>query len=126
MPMNVPIREAAQVLDVSIDTVRRRIRTGSLRAERDDGGRWIVELADDQLPFRIARFGQNAASDTGDRMMSEMVDVLREQLNARTEEVKVLTGVVESLTVQCAAVMESVIAALEQNRKLIERALSKR
>jgi len=43
----VPLTEAAQWLGVSVDTVRRRIRTGELVAQREQrpqGYRWLVKL----------------------------------------------------------------------------------
>ncbi len=45
IPVSIP--DAAEQLGVSIDTVRRRVRQGKLRAERDDRGHWQVTLPDD-------------------------------------------------------------------------------
>lgn len=41
------IAEAARTLNVSVDTIRRRIKKGELRAWKDPEGRWTVSLEDE-------------------------------------------------------------------------------
>lgn len=43
----VTITEAATRLHVSPDSIRRRLRKGELRGERDNRGQWWLDLADD-------------------------------------------------------------------------------
>ena len=42
----VGIREAARLLGVSMDTIRRRIDRGDLPAHKDASGRWLIDLDD--------------------------------------------------------------------------------
>ncbi|MGE5723218.1 MAG: hypothetical protein ACM3YM_12240 [Sphingomonadales bacterium] len=42
----VSIGEAASTLNVSIDTIRRRVRSGAISASRDSRGQWWLELPD--------------------------------------------------------------------------------
>ena len=55
----LPIREAAQALGVSIDTVRRWERSGRIQVRRDDANRRVVD--EDE----IRRVGGRAQSTTG-------------------------------------------------------------
>ena len=45
----VPVPDAAVILGIHPDTVRRRLRAGTLRGQRDPGprARWLVEVDDD-------------------------------------------------------------------------------
>ena len=45
--MVVSIQEAAQRMNVSVDSIRRRIRTGVLPANRDGKGQWWLDLPAD-------------------------------------------------------------------------------
>jgi excisionase family DNA binding protein len=38
------IGDAASQLNVSIDTIRRRVRSGAIKAQRDSRGQWWVEV----------------------------------------------------------------------------------
>jgi len=44
--VRVPITEAARLLDLSPDSIRRRIRKGELPASRDNRSQWWVEVPD--------------------------------------------------------------------------------
>ncbi len=44
------ISEAASRLNVSVDSVRRRLRSGVLSGERDARGQWWLEVADNMPP----------------------------------------------------------------------------
>lgn len=44
------IAEAATRLNVSVDSVRRRLRSGAISGERDGRGQWWIDLADDVQP----------------------------------------------------------------------------
>ena len=46
--MIVSIPEAAQRLNISIDSIRRRVRSGALPASRDERGQWWLDIADDE------------------------------------------------------------------------------
>ena len=75
----VTIKEAAQSLGVSQDTVRRRIRKKELQARQTptpQGFRWAVELGPDI----------GGAEIEGGQDLRELVDVLRSQLQSQEEE----------------------------------------
>lgn len=46
--MIVSIPEAAQRLNVSVDSIRRRVRSGALPANRDERGQWWLDLSNDE------------------------------------------------------------------------------
>jgi len=81
--MQVSIAKAAQRLEVSKDTIRRRIKDGSLTAHRKERGKswiWLVETP-------------NNATHTNDtnhqttQALQQLVDTLKTQLEARTREI---------------------------------------
>lgn len=61
----IRIRDAAQLLGVSDDTVRRWIDNGSLAAEKDDSGRKVIDGA------ALAAFARSHSSATPDLLGSE-------------------------------------------------------
>lgn len=51
--MTVSIPEAAQRLNVSVDSIRRRVRSGALPAHRDERGQWWLDLShEEQVPAK--------------------------------------------------------------------------
>jgi len=67
----VTIREAADVLGVSADTVRRRLKTGALVGEKrptDAGMAWFVQLPADTEPQHLRRVDQNELKALQDRV----------------------------------------------------------
>lgn len=78
--MRVTIPEAAERLGVSIDTVRRRLRSGKLTGDLVEG-RWQVDMPD---PVHT----EDAGGLTDPRDL--VIELLREQLTARTREVQEL------------------------------------
>lgn len=44
------VTEAASHLNVSVDSVRRRLKSGMIVGERDERGQWWLDLADDVQP----------------------------------------------------------------------------
>jgi len=57
--MIVSIPEAAQRLNVSVDTIRRQVRSGTLPANRDEKGQWWLDLSDDEQPTTKAADGDH-------------------------------------------------------------------
>lgn len=95
----VPIRDAAQRLGVSEDTIRRRLHHGKLAGERrptPQGFTWLVELPD-AIPA-TARAGPSSASlselaegrDGEIRRLEETIAILRAELDTRHREVQEL------------------------------------
>lgn len=95
----LPIREAAEKLGVSQDTVKRRLRSGQLPGRQEATGsgagfRWLVELPDDpEQPSHGATVGAGEVA-----ALRELVSVLGGQLEARTREVSELHVLLERQT----------------------------
>ena len=81
-PTRLPIKDAAEMLGVSIDTVRRRLRRGDLQGEFVDG-RWLVDIEEPPEAQGLSAFSQLAM-----RLVSEEVEHLRAE-NTR------LIGIIE-------------------------------
>jgi len=73
----VSISEAARILRVSNDTVRRRIRNGQLQAVKEDGQWWVAGVM------------QNAYAEPT-QVPREIYDALLVELEARRREVQEL------------------------------------
>ena len=78
----VTVQQAAKVLNVSPDTIRRRIRDGKLKADKVDG-RWEVELPPTETMQR------NYATRQGDYVgaLLDRIKSLEAELEARRMEV---------------------------------------
>ncbi|MHB8574046.1 MAG: hypothetical protein ACYDCQ_01820 [Dehalococcoidia bacterium] len=106
----VTLEQAAVVLGVSVDTVRRRVRLGQLTAHRDATGRSLVAVpAAPLLPTEIERLSQQD----------------REQLLALRRDNVHLSALVEELRRQqarleqhSATLREQLAAAIEAQRDL--------
>lgn len=84
--------QAAKRLGVSVDTIRRRVRSGELEAHKEStpqGFRWLVVLPSD-AGARAARAADVTGVAGEADVLREMVGLLREQLDARTREVQEL------------------------------------
>ncbi len=81
----VSIADAARLLNVSQDTIRRRIRRGALAAHKEttaQGFNWLVDLPD-ELP-------QDDDGDGEIRALRELVKTLQEEVDSRRREVQEL------------------------------------
>lgn len=83
---HVPIKEAATLLDVSTDTIRRMLKDGRLTGEMVDGI-WMVDVSQ-----QAASFG------AGDKNLPVrlIVDVLERELERRAIEIERLTSMLAS------------------------------
>ena len=83
----VCIAQAARMLGLSQDTVRRRLRNGELTGEKvksAGGFRWMVEVRDP---------GQDTTADDGTgetAALRDLINALQQQLDARTREISEL------------------------------------
>ena len=86
------IREAADRLGISENTVRRRLRTGVLRGYQDDPpyGKWLVELPDEDIE------AVQGAAPAGDGLTAALVEALRESLRRQDEALEALGVELES------------------------------
>ncbi len=93
------VQDAAEVLGVSVDAVRMRVRRGSLEAEKDDSGRVYVRLDADEDSVKSQR--QVESSDLVEDLRDQ-VAYLRDQLDrereARTEERRRHDTIIAQLT----------------------------
>jgi len=79
--MEVAVAEASQRLSVSTDTIRRRIKTGQLKARRETTGQtfhWLVEI--DERP----------TNGTETEALRETIRILETELEARRKEISEL------------------------------------
>lgn len=74
----VPLREAAQLLGVSKDALRQRIRRGTIRSEKGEDGRVYVYV--DASTDAVQGAPLKAPPPVGESAPGEMVDELRDRL----------------------------------------------
>jgi len=90
MTQNVSIDEAARLLGVSQDTIRRRIRNGEISAHqvsRPQGYTWRVELPDERA--------DEEAAQVVDAVSTELVGSLRDTIKRQDETITHLKGQLE-------------------------------
>jgi excisionase family DNA binding protein len=76
--VRLSIADAAARLGISTDTVRRKLKRGQLRAQRDNHGQWWVELSADA---KAAEPMQRAAYEPTHDPAAALVDELRSQIS---------------------------------------------
>jgi hypothetical protein len=105
----VDVQEAAGMLGTSVDAVRKRIRRGTLRSEREDGRVYVWVDGDPDAhapPYREAPNGVQdevrlvvEGKDAHIAALSERIDSLEKQLDVRAEELRrkdhIIAGLVE-------------------------------
>jgi len=101
----VGIREAARLLGVSTDTIRRRIERRDLPAHKDASGRWLIDL-DDSLVVPVA-------PPATDLLGSDREELIR--LRAENEAMHMLLDEVRTSrdrTVEAEAELRRILAVL--------------
>jgi hypothetical protein len=87
----VPLIEAAQRLGVSVDAIRRRIRRGTITAEKRED-RWFVEVPDGEAAYDSAQASAYDAPrpppPVPDAMIQAMI-VMQRQMDILTSELEV-------------------------------------
>jgi hypothetical protein len=84
---DLTLKEAAYRWGVSVDTVRRRIRSGICNAHKDAQGRWFISV---QEANRLASANGPSASTDDSKRLEQVVAALTEELRARRLEVQQL------------------------------------
>ena len=85
------IDEAARVLKISKEAVRKRIKRGSLKGYKDEAGRWIIDLPDtDRTSGQDTRQdeGQAAGGDASAKLVQVLQDeilFLRQELSRKDQ-----------------------------------------
>jgi hypothetical protein len=84
------IKEAADRLGLSENTVRRRLHAGLLKGYQEDPpyGRWLVELSDEDI--------EGAARATGDGVIPGLVEALRDTIRRQDETLEQFSRQLES------------------------------
>ena len=112
-PLRLTVPEAAEVLGVTVDAVRDRIRRGTLDSERESGTVYVwVERAESDRP-RPSATGREPSPDQSE-LVGELrgrVEDLREQLQAErqahAEARRIIAGLVERIPPQLEAPLEA-------------------
>jgi hypothetical protein len=98
----VVLRDAATLLDVSIDTVKRRMQRGELPARREtipQGFRWLVRV-DPPLTEPVKSLGTNETVQQGlpaPLAPPDVVAALLNELQVRNQEIALLHGTIAAL-----------------------------
>ncbi|WP_156585660.1 hypothetical protein [Ensifer sp. Root31] len=80
------VTEAASRLNVSVDSVRRRLRSGAIAGERDNRGQWWIDLAESDQPAAHLSVDQKLAVGVATPLQrregaEELVDALFAQID---------------------------------------------
>ena len=105
----VTIREAAERLGVSTDTVKRRLKRGELQATkrpRPQGFVWMVEMPDEPEP-------QQAPDDAEVQVLRAKVELLESEVQARRDEMTRL----HTLLAQAQEVTRQLSATIEHEQE---------
>jgi hypothetical protein len=93
------LRDAADVLGLTVDAVRKRVKRGTLEAEKGPDGRLYVFLDTDQE-------SDHPRSDT-DRLISVLEEQLRQEREAHAEARRLLAAALERIPPQLKAPQEA-------------------
>ena len=123
----VSIGEAAQILRISTEAVRKRIKRGSLKAHKDTEGQWLVDL-DEKAIEEIARERAEASGyyPGGNGQDGGLPDILRPSSRLEEtleEEVTFLREEISFLRQEIAR-LDTIIITLSQNTRMLEPARS--
>ncbi len=117
----VEIGEAARVLGISTEAVRKRIKRGSLKAQKNGDGQWLVILDE-------ARFAAAARDNGGDSVQTDAATVSSTLNLVRSsaaieetlrDEVDILRDEVSFLREETSR-LETIIMTLSQSVKLLD------
>ena len=86
--MIVSIPEAAQRLNVSIDTIRRQVRSGALPAKRDEKGQWWLDLTGDEQATPKVADGDRIDLGVGTPLQRDERDRLINVLEDHVDDLK--------------------------------------
>ena len=107
------IGEAARILGISTEAVRKRIKRGSLKAQKNGDGQWLVILDEARLAAARDNGGDGVQADAAsatttlnlvrssaaiEETLRDEVDVLRDEVTFLREEISRLDTIIMSLT----------------------------
>ena len=110
----IEIGEAARILGISTEAVRKRIKRGSLKAQKNGDGQWLVILDESRLAAGHRDSGGDGvqadaagvattlnlvrSSAAIEEALRDEVDVLRDEVTFLREEISRLDTIIMSLT----------------------------
>ena len=110
----IEIGEAARILGISTEAVRKRIKRGSLKAQKNGDGQWLVILDESRLAAGHRDSGGDGvqadaagvattlnlvrSSAAIEEALRDEVDVLRDEVSFLREEISRLDTIIMSLT----------------------------
>jgi hypothetical protein len=115
------IGEAARILGISTEAVRKRIKRGSLKAQKNGDGQWLVILDESRLAAGHRDNGGDgvqadaagvAATMNLVRSSAAIEEALRDEVDVLRDEITFLRDEVSRL--------EAIIMSLTQNIKMLE------
>jgi hypothetical protein len=115
------ISEAARILGISTEAVRKRIKRGSLKAQKNGDGQWLVILDEARLATAARdNGGDSAQTDAASvattmnlvRSSAAIEETLRDEIDVLRDEVGFLREEISRL--------ETIIVSLTQNVKMLE------
>lgn len=108
------IGDAARILGISTEAVRKRIKRGSLKAQKNDDGQWLIIMDEERVASLQREYGPELApadaasvaaslslvrsSAAVEEALRDEVDVLRDEITFMRDEVSRLQTVILSLT----------------------------
>ena len=107
------IGEAARILGISTEAVRKRIKRGSLKAQKNGDGQWLVILDESRVAAGHPHNGGDGVQDAAgvatalnlvrssaaiEETLRDEVDVLRDEVSFLREEISRLDTIIMSLT----------------------------
>mgnify|MGYP001106924167 CR=1 FL=1 len=117
----VEIGEAARVLGISTEAVRKRIKRGSLKAQKNGYGQWLVIMDEARLAAAVQdNRGHSVQTDAAS--LSSTLNLVRSSAaieEALRDEVDILRDEVMFLREETAR-LETIIVNLSQSIKLLE------
>ncbi len=118
----VSIGEAANILRISTEAVRKRIKRGSLRAHKDNDGQWLVDLDEKAMAEAAHERATGGFYPGGNGADNSLPDILRPSSRLEEtlgDEVAFLREEIGFLRQEIAR-LDTIIVTLTENTKMLE------
>lgn len=93
MSSPIPLSEAAKLLGLTVEALRKRCQRRQVEAFRDNTGRWMVNLDPSTLSTSVAGDGpENGQAMTQDRMVGVLLDLLEHERMERGRLLDLIEG----------------------------------
>jgi hypothetical protein len=96
----VSVYEAAELMGVTVDAIRKRVSRGTIPHERGEDGRvWVILDIDQDTASKVRDSDQSqSASDALISQMQARIDSLERELGVRTEELRRRDTIIMNMT----------------------------